>query len=540
MADDGIRAYQGGPHSVGEEGYSDEWIGSGEGAQAYGHGHYFAEHEPVAIKYRDKLGGVQMSPYYLDLIKKYYTPGNIVPSYSGRTKILDSKFEDNGFLKHVVAMPIDKEGKSTQVRPNVHQTIPRAEELMGFFGRENVDKAKLYQPAGHMHEVRINAHPDHFLDWDNPIGDQSQHVWDSLYNSKRENQSLWNVFKEHIGSEQPMGEFYRKVAVRHPRGYAGATDFLQRAGIHGIKYLDRSSRNTGQGTYNYVVFDPKRIEIKRRYEYGGMVDGYEEGGFISKLENRIRNEQGHVAAKRVQRAADEIPGLEKMYTPDALQRAFEDRAALASMPPEKFLKLALRLEDEGGRYYEDDKGNKLTQKEYADFLAHKARTTGLSDVPFLGIKNFEEKGKRIVRGDPYIFSHEGRHRNLGMQRADISKGLVSVFPNGETEKLNKIGKRISTPEFVEKMNELVGPSRMVSPQTIYSKNPKILHALPKEEMPEFYDKGGRTKRATGGRIPEVDKLFKSAKKELDGTTKPMLAVDDDHIVKALRIMQGRV
>jgi len=56
-------------------------------------------------------------------------------------------------------------------------------------------------------------------------------------------------------------------------------------------------------------------------------------------------------------------------------------------------------------------------------------------------------------------------------------------------------------------------------------------------------KGGfvdRPKRATGGRIPEVDKLFKAAKKELDNSTKPMLNMHDDHIVNALRIAQGRI
>jgi len=57
------------------------------------------------------------------------------------------------------------------------------------------------------------------------------------------------------------------------------------------------------------------------------------------------------------------------------------------------------------------------------------------------------------------------------------------------------------------------------------------------------NKGGfitRPKRATGGRIPEVDKLFKAAKRTLDDGTKPMLNMHDDDIVKALRIMQGRV
>jgi len=52
--------------------------------------------------------------------------------------------------------------------------------------------------------------------------------------------------------------------------------------------------------------------------------------------------------------------------------------------------------------------------------------------------------------------------------------------------------------------------------------------------------GGRIVRATGGRVPDADKLFKAVKKEWDGHTKSMLNVDDDAIVNALRIMQGRI
>jgi len=52
--------------------------------------------------------------------------------------------------------------------------------------------------------------------------------------------------------------------------------------------------------------------------------------------------------------------------------------------------------------------------------------------------------------------------------------------------------------------------------------------------------GGVVKRATGGRIPEVDKLYKAAKKLVDNSTKPMLNVDDDYIAKALRVAKGLV
>ena len=32
-------------------------------------------------------------------------------------------------------------------------------------------------------------------------------------------------------------------------------------GIKGIRYLDQGSRGTGEGTYNYVIFDPSVIQI---------------------------------------------------------------------------------------------------------------------------------------------------------------------------------------------------------------------------------------------------------------------------------------
>ena len=47
----GIRAYHGSPHDF--DRFSLDKIGTGEGAQAYGHGLYFAESEPVAQSYKN-------------------------------------------------------------------------------------------------------------------------------------------------------------------------------------------------------------------------------------------------------------------------------------------------------------------------------------------------------------------------------------------------------------------------------------------------------------------------------------------------------
>jgi hypothetical protein len=50
---DAITAYHGSPHDFDE--FDMSKIGTGEGAQAYGHGLYFAESEDVARGYRDAL-----------------------------------------------------------------------------------------------------------------------------------------------------------------------------------------------------------------------------------------------------------------------------------------------------------------------------------------------------------------------------------------------------------------------------------------------------------------------------------------------------
>ena len=57
-AAEGIRAYHGSPHDFGE--FSTSQIGTGEGAQAYGHGLYFASSEDVAKGYRKAGTGTRV------------------------------------------------------------------------------------------------------------------------------------------------------------------------------------------------------------------------------------------------------------------------------------------------------------------------------------------------------------------------------------------------------------------------------------------------------------------------------------------------
>ena len=45
------------------------------------------------------------------------------------------------------------------------------------------------------------------------------------------------------------------------RGAKYASEAMREAGIPGIRYLDQGSRTGGAGTSNFVVFDPKHMNI---------------------------------------------------------------------------------------------------------------------------------------------------------------------------------------------------------------------------------------------------------------------------------------
>jgi len=268
-----ITAYQGGPHRVGEEGYDNSKIGTGEGAQAFGHGHYFAEAEPVAEGYRDRLSGNPTEVISTYDPENRYTPESFEePEWQAAAKALLSYNSSKGYKDYLRKAPIEPE------------TAVSAMKLIK-------NKEIIPAHAGYMHEVAIHAHPDHFLDWDKPLSEQSEHVRNAISGLKMPK----GVYGENPIGGHFYGELTKKLdqgdpeilnAVKgHPNLFAEAPElassFLHSRGIRGIRYLDANSRGaTDQPTRNYVVFDPKDIEIKRRYAEGGDVEGYATKGAV--------------------------------------------------------------------------------------------------------------------------------------------------------------------------------------------------------------------------------------------------------------------
>lgn len=286
--DEGIVAYHGSPHDFDQFDLSK--IGTGEGAQAYGHGLYFAESEPIAKFYRDstrpnlpqviidnKNTGAPLHQADLliqNMVREKKTPEeyyeslvNSVGAKEIEKKLATADREDYGlgFSDYDLAkMEYDSFQRSLN-------------DIRSYFGKD----IQVRIPEGHMYEVRVAAHPDHFLDWDKPLSEQSQYVTRGLFNSKKENPTLWSKLSPHFDSEEAAGDVYKKLAAIHPNGQAGASEWLQAAGLKGIRYLDAGSRSsTDAPTRNYVVFDDKHVSVRRKYEQGGAVQAMATGGEV--------------------------------------------------------------------------------------------------------------------------------------------------------------------------------------------------------------------------------------------------------------------
>jgi hypothetical protein len=140
---------------------------------------------------------------------------------------------------------------------------------------------ELRQP-GRMYEVNINANPDQFLQWDKPLGEQSESLRNAVLPLVREEaerelqrRTRTNAMNDaHLrrtfGKEpppRPAPPTVDELAMRMWGNEFGPGNeaAIREAGIPGFRYLDSGSRDAGTGSYNYVVFDPSLVDIKRKY-----------------------------------------------------------------------------------------------------------------------------------------------------------------------------------------------------------------------------------------------------------------------------------
>lgn len=249
-----ITAYHGSPHSFDK--FDMSKIGTGEGAQAYGHGLYFADSEDVAKSYRD------------DLSRKIMVDGKTLLD---RNKIVGStgnKTVDDVLLAH--GGDVDK-----AIAENSDWLDQKEIEILhGLKGKVSSEA------PGSMYQVRINAAPEHFLDWDKPFSsaddvERFAAKFDSVDPAIRRRIEDYGYNRQQSGQTMPDGNDIMREVFGGVEGSKGreASRLMREAGIPGIRYLDQGSRSKGEGSRNYVVFDDSMVEILKKYGLVGLLGG---------------------------------------------------------------------------------------------------------------------------------------------------------------------------------------------------------------------------------------------------------------------------
>jgi hypothetical protein len=210
---------------------------------------------------------------------------------------------------------------------------------------------------------------------------------------------------------------------------------------------------------------------------------------LTELKKTVQQEKGGYGSRRLERAADEVPNLEKMYTLDALKERFlgDNAKALMTMSPADFEKFASELQGKtsvGPKAAESARQGDISKYTVPtdEYVKHLERIAMFDSVPYLNLAK-EEVGLPLL---PYISGHEGRHRSRALAGRGEKRNLVGVTP---TMDLREGLPRRSQEEFIEAMKkELELSGGLVLPQS-----EPMLGGRPPIILPDVYAKGGAVK-----------------------------------------------
>lgn len=257
------------------EGFSLHAIGTGEGAQAYGWGIYFAGDREISEAYRRKLSPVESVISF--------------PEFDESVTFIETNEgwvseEDGGVLEGMEAAAADilEHGDIEEVRQNlaealeddfdriqVHRSsneydVDDVQEALDLIDRGGI---KIETRNGQLYSADIPEN-DVLLDYDSPLSEQPEAVKAALEKAFAE-QDKAETFAE-MQEEGARGEdFYNALA--EDDGPQAASELLLKHGIPGLRYLDGNSRADGEGNHNFVIWDedlltPDAAQIEAYYQ----------------------------------------------------------------------------------------------------------------------------------------------------------------------------------------------------------------------------------------------------------------------------------
>lgn len=265
-----IKTYHGSQASF--DHFDHSFMGSGEGAQAYGWGTYVSEVEGIAKAYAKQNANKHIRPQAYYKGEKLTNPTGIVIGVFNRMNV------DDVSAKEAIARLIEEREKKmnatgySTLRPRLQKEIDRLKEL-------NPDDFEIRYPERNLYSVDI---PDdtgrNYIGWDEPLGAAKIMRLPKVFKAdgwEYKKVGQYDTYKID-GNENEVWlepslttgkELYRDLTNALGSDKA-ASEFLSKAGFVGVKVI--AQRNAGgnkEGNMNYVIFDENNAQITNHTKF---------------------------------------------------------------------------------------------------------------------------------------------------------------------------------------------------------------------------------------------------------------------------------
>ena len=285
-----VDAWHGGRPLVGGK-FSTEYIGTGEGNQAFGWGLYFTTLKDIGEYYANRIGGQrkvkvrdvdllyewQTAPAELaENMRQVYEAGDAVQHWRDQAEKYKADFSEEiqsqvRWLKTVSQLTLDKINKflgGESEYPHISQV------LHYIIDNATADSVKA-TPTRNLYKVILHEgkQPGEYtwLEWEERVPDSIyKKMEDSISSSsvpemrERSHKLIdllkWKISRRGLHSNKGS-ELYREL-VKEFGSDKAASLFLLRAGIDGIKYPAGTLSGAKTDAYNYVVFDENAVTVK--------------------------------------------------------------------------------------------------------------------------------------------------------------------------------------------------------------------------------------------------------------------------------------
>ena len=251
-----LDVYHGTPHSF--ERFDASKIGTGEGAQAYGHGIYVAENPEVARGYANRLGAnlIMVDGKPMDFNDPVHIAASIISDPNnaglpGERLASAIRYDPRGIVPYGTESKVEEIAKALE-----SGNLPKFTNQKGNFYKADLPDEMIPK----------------MLDWDKPLSEQTPEVQKILY-----------PYQKEIGSSFGTGEqTLRQIAFeRRMKGLddspSAVAQQLKDMGITGVRYLDEASRGTnyrGDSAFFHAATDFKNNDYSLDDALDGMKKAY--------------------------------------------------------------------------------------------------------------------------------------------------------------------------------------------------------------------------------------------------------------------------